>query len=71
MSSTALTLSDDELFELTKRRRADARRRALEAMGIPYRVRHDGTLAVIRAHAERDPSTGTATIATREPQLHL
>jgi hypothetical protein len=67
-----MTLSDAELEELTQRHRVDARRRALEAMKIPYRVRHDGTLAVLRAHVERDPDAAPgATINAREPQLRL
>lgn len=67
--SSSIALSDDEVQALTKRRRVDAQRRALDAMGIPYRVRHDGTLAVIRAHAERDPNAPQGTIVRREPQL--
>lgn len=66
---TGFALSDDEIRTLTKRRRVDAQRRALDAMRIPYRVRHDGTLAVIRAHAERDPNTPQGTIVHRAPQL--
>lgn len=69
--STSIALTDDELQTLTKRRRVDAQRRALDAMGIPYRVRHDKTLAVMRSHVERDPNSPHGTIAVREPQLHL
>lgn len=71
MSASNITLSDDEVQALTMRRRVDAQRRALDAMGIPYRVRHDKTLAVMRSHVERDPNTPHGTIAVREPQLHL
>lgn len=66
-----LTLTDLELEELTQRHRVDARRRALDAMKIPYRVRHDGSLAVLRAHVEREPGTPAGTIDIREPQLRL
>lgn len=69
--TSVLTLTDAELEELTQRHRVDARRRALEAMGIPYRVRHDGTLAVLRAHVEREPHDTQVKITVREPQLRL
>lgn len=68
---TAITLNESELEALTQRHRVDARRRALDAMKIPYRVRHDGSLAVLRAHVERDPGAPAGTIDPREPQLRL
>lgn len=43
-----LTLTPDELRELTAKRRSDAQRRVLDAMGIRYFVRPDGSLAVLR-----------------------
>lgn len=64
-----ITLTDAELEELTQRHRVDARRRALEAMRIPYRVRHDGTLVVLRADIEHRPAGAEPVI--REPQLRL
>ena len=66
-----MLLTEAELEELTRRHRVDARKRALDAMGIPYRVRHDGTLAVLRSHVERDPSGAGGTMTKREPQLRL
>lgn len=66
-----MTLTDLELAELTQRHRVDARRRALDAMGIPYRVRHDGTLAVLRSHVERDPKGQPGAVVPREPELRL
>lgn len=45
-------LTDDELFELTKKQRHPAQARALTAMGVTYRHRADGSLAVLKAHVE-------------------
>jgi hypothetical protein len=50
--SSALFLSADEVIELTKRQRHAAQRRALIGLGITFRVRRDGSLAVLRAHVE-------------------
>jgi len=68
---SALMLDEIELEELTQRRRVDAQRRALDSMKIPYRVRHDDTLAVLRAHVERDPNATPGASGPREPQLRL
>jgi hypothetical protein len=46
-------LNDKELTDLTKRKRAKAQQRQLNAMGIQYKVRADGTLVVLYAHVER------------------
>ena len=46
-------LDDDELIELTQRRRRDAQIRMLLAMGIEHRVRPDGSVAVHKAHVDR------------------
>jgi hypothetical protein len=54
----SLCLSDDELYELTHKRRFSARLRALNAMGIESRVRPDRTLAVYRAHVDAVLSGG-------------
>lgn len=53
MLTTPLHLTDDELLSLTHRRRPSAQARALQAMGVPYRTRPDGTLLVGRIAAER------------------
>lgn len=63
-----LTLTETEIEELTRRHRVDARRRALDAMRIPYRVRHDGTLVVLRVDIEQRPAEVKP---AREPQLRL
>jgi hypothetical protein len=60
----SLTLTPDELRDLTGRKRSDAQQVQLRAMGIPFYVRADGRLAVLRVSVE-----GRATIQAREPAL--
>ena len=43
-----LCLSDDELADLTRKSRPSAQIRALNSMGIEYRRRPDGSVAVLR-----------------------
>ena len=43
-----ICLTRDELIELTGRKRKSEQVRALAEMGIPYRMRPDGTPAVLR-----------------------
>lgn len=65
-----LTLTPDELRELTGLRRSDAQARALEHMGIPFSARPNGSLAVLRAVVERAlGADGTIAQPIREPQL--
>ena len=40
-------LSDEELYELTRKRRRTAQQRALNAIGIDHKVRPDGSIAVL------------------------
>lgn len=47
----SICLSNQELYDLTHYRRATAQRTALNMMGIDYKVRPDGTLAVFRETA--------------------
>jgi len=63
----SLTLSPDELRDLTAKRRSDAQRRALEFMGVPYKRRPDGSPAVLRVHVEL--LAGATMQAKREPEL--
>jgi hypothetical protein len=60
-------LTVDELRELTAKRRSDAQRRSLDYMSIPYLVRPDGSLAVLRSHVEAPQSA--APRLPREPEL--
>jgi hypothetical protein len=48
----AVWLSDEELQELTKRERAAAQARALDALKVPYKRRPDGSLVVGRLAVE-------------------
>jgi hypothetical protein len=47
-------LTPDEVRELTGRQRRDAQAAALRHMGIEHKVRPDGSIAVLRAHVERE-----------------
>jgi hypothetical protein len=66
-------LSKDQLYELTGKRRPKAQARALDAMGIPYRRRPDGSPVVLRTHVELEarPAPGTVLdkLASPEPVL--
>jgi hypothetical protein len=45
---TAICLSPEETRDITGKRRVAAQSRALSSMGIPFRVRFDGSLMVLR-----------------------
>lgn len=47
-------LSEDELYELTKKKRRPSQITVLRFMGIDHKIRPDGSVAVMRAHAERE-----------------
>lgn len=51
--SESLFLDDDDLTELTGKRRNSARIRVLNSMGVQHKIRPDGSIAVLRAHVER------------------
>jgi hypothetical protein len=57
-------LDSDEIRELTCRVQHAAQVRVLRGMGIEHRVRPDGSVAVMRAHAEK--VFGAAPAATRK-----
>lgn len=63
-----LTLTPDELIELTGKQRRSAQLKVLQALAIPFRVRPDGSLLVLRAHVieNASPQDGQAS-----PALHL
>lgn len=63
-----MILTADQLEALTARGRRDAQRRELDYMGIPYRVRRDGSLVVLTADV---PVLGTIEpkLRTTEPEL--
>ena len=68
-----IVLSEDDVVELTGKRRTSAQARVLDFMGIPYRPRPNGSLVVLRIHVEAGPTTeyrgSGATLP--EPQLVL
>lgn len=47
-----MILTQDQLSELTGRRRHDAQAKVLRHMGIEFRQRPDGSLAVSKAHVD-------------------
>jgi hypothetical protein len=64
-----IVLSEQELIDLTEKTRPSAQARVLDFMGIQYRPRPDGSLAVLRIHVEViGPSLSGARLA-REPEL--
>lgn len=46
-------LSAKEIRELTGRLRRDAQAKALKAMGVEFRERPDGSLAVLQSHINK------------------
>jgi hypothetical protein len=64
------TLTNPELCDLTGRCRASAQARALEAMGIAFRRRRDGSIAVLRIHAETIPGVAAAATLPPRPQVN-
>lgn len=46
-------LTHQELWELTHKKTFSAQKRALNSMGIDYKIRPDGTPAVLRSHLEK------------------
>jgi len=51
-------LDDDELRSMTHRVQRAAQARMLRSMGIAFKQRADGTLAVLRAHVEKEFGAG-------------
>ena len=49
----AMFLDESEIVKLTKRKRAKAQQRQLNAMGIQHKIRADGSLVVLSAHVEK------------------
>lgn len=56
-------LSDAELVDITHRKMHSAQARALAGMGVPYKVRPDGSLLVGRTALERALCATTPTKA--------
>jgi hypothetical protein len=60
-------LSPDELVTLTARRQKRAQAAVLDALGVPYRLRPDGSVVVFR----RDLEQPTPRVQSRGPQLRF
>ncbi|MNL64079.1 hypothetical protein D3C87_1882580 [compost metagenome] len=45
----SLTLTDDEIEQVTRKKRRQAQAKVLKALGIRFQVRPDGSLLVFRA----------------------
>lgn len=65
----SLTLTPDELQALTGRRRSDGQCRELRAMGIPFKLRRDGSPVVLRVVAELALGARGTTIHEPEPEI--
>lgn len=50
MAITDMFLTDEEIFELTKKTYGPPRVKALNALGIQHKVRGDGSIAILRDH---------------------
>lgn len=61
----SLCLTHEDLIELTHKKRSSAQRRALNFMGIDYKIRPDGTVAVFRELSSNKVKTRKPT----EPNL--
>jgi hypothetical protein len=48
-----VAMTEEQLVEVTHKRRPSAQCRCLKSMGIDHRVRSDGTVLVHRAHYDR------------------
>lgn len=48
----SLNLTPEQLASYTGKSRAKAQARVLDAMGVPYRRRPDGSLIVLRVHVD-------------------
>lgn len=67
--ASGFVLSPAELADYTGKERPSAQARALDHMGIPYRTRLNGTLAVLRIHVETFDGETPADRLQAEPQL--
>lgn len=64
-------LDDDDLIALTGKTRRDAQARALDFMGVGYKLRPDGSVVVMRASVEHCFGFGLVSKKTRKPELCL
>lgn len=67
----SVILSPDELAALTGRQKAKAQARELDHMGIPYRRRRDGSLAVLRIHVDTVAPTAARQDEPAKPRVRF
>jgi Domain of unknown function (DUF4224) len=63
----ALTLTPEEILEITGYRRAQEQLRWFKALGVPARRRADGSVSVAREHYLRAGSSRPAPVAVESP----
>ena len=49
----SMFLTEEEIADLTKKQRHSAQARVLRGLGVEHKVRPDGSIVVLRMHAER------------------
>jgi hypothetical protein len=64
----AVFLSDDEIAQLTQKKRRPTQRKVLNALGVSHKPRPDGTLVVLRSHVEKLLGGHIAAPAKKEPE---
>ena len=64
-------LTYTELVELTEKKRSSSQAKTLDKLGILYRVRPDGSIAVAKAHVEQILGVMESSIIHREPELRM
>lgn len=65
---STMFLDEEEVREMTDRKTRSAQRKMLNALGITYKVRADGSILVLRAHVERELG-GASTEAVRKKEF--
>lgn len=66
-----LTLSRDEIVQVTARVRKSAQCEVLRQLGIPYKTRPDGTPVVLRAAMEASLGYAPKKSGSASPKLRL
>jgi hypothetical protein len=64
-------LTPDEIATLTGRQRPRAQRGVLEALGVPYKTRPDGSLVVARVAVDIALGVSASAPTSSRPRLHL
>lgn len=66
-----MILAPDDLATLTGRQRPRAQRDVLDALGVPYKARPDGSLVVARAAVDIVLGVNTTARTESRPRLRL